>query len=399
MEDNILQVRMLGSFSIRMGEQEINDSDNRSKKVWLLLAYMIYCRSRSISQEELVGLLWNGDESSSNPFNALKTMFHRVRTSLNQLDNSAGHTLIIRREGSYAWNTAVSLFFDVDEFERLCRSGSALSDKEERLDIFLQALALYQGDFLQKLSSEPWVVPIAAYFHNLYVQTLLETLPLLEEKGRLNEAEALCRKGVEIEPYNELLYQHLMRSLMDQGEQRAAITVYENMSQLLFDSFGIMPSDESRALYREAVRTVNDRAVSISTIREQLREPDGASGALFCDYDFFKIIYHAEARSIARSGAAVHICLLSVTDEQGGDLSKRSLDRCMENLQELIRFSLRRGDVAARCSVSQYILLLPQANYENSCKVCERIIKGFCRQYPHSPAQLHYSVQPLEPTL
>lgn len=399
MEDNILQVRMLGSFSIRMGEQEINDSDNRSKKVWLLLAYMIYCRSRSISQEELVGLLWNGDESSSNPFNALKTMFHRVRTSLNQLDSSAGHTLIIRREGSYAWNTAVPFVFDVDEFERLCRSGSALSDKEERLDIFLQALALYQGDFLQKLSSEPWVVPIAAYFHNLYVQTLLETLPLLEEKGRLNEAEALCRKGVEIEPYNELLYQHLMRSLMDQEEQRAAITVYENMSQLLFDSFGIMPSDESRALYREAVRTVNDRAVSISTIREQLREPDGAGGALFCDYDFFKIIYHAEARAIARSGAAVHICLLSVTDEQGGDLSKRSLDRCMENLQELIRFSLRRGDVAARCSVSQYILLLPQANYENSCKVCERIIKGFCRQYPHSPAQLHYSVQPLEPNL
>ena len=397
MEDNILQVRMLGSFSIRLGEQEINDSDNRSKKVWLLLAYMIYCRSRSISQEELVGLLWNGDESSSNPFNALKTMFHRVRTSLNQLDSSAGHTLIIRREGSYAWNTAVSLFFDVDEFERLCRSGSALSDKEERLDIFLQALALYQGDFLQKLSSEPWVVPISAYFHNLYVQTLLETLPLLEEKGRLNEAEALCRKAVELEPYNELLYQHLIRNLMDQGEQRAAITVYETMSQLLFDSFGIMPSDESRALYREAVRTVNDRAVSISTIRDQLREPDGAGGALFCDYDFFKIIYHAEARSIARSGAAVHFCLLSVTDEEGGDLSKRSLDRCMENLQELIRFSLRRGDVAARCSVSQYILLLPQANYENSCKVCERIIKGFCRQYPHSPAQLHYSVQPLEP--
>ena len=139
--------------------------------------------------------------------------------------------------------------------------------------------------------------------------------------------------------------------------------------------------------------------MSISTVREQLREPEGCGGALFCEYDFFKIIYHAEARAIARSGDAVHICLLSVTDEQGEDLSKRSLDRCMENLQELIRVGLRRGDVAARCSMSQYILLLPQANYENSCKVCERIIKGFCRQYTHSPAQLHYSVQPLEPNL
>ena len=94
---------------------------------------------------------------------------------------------------------------------------------------------------------------------------------------------------------------------------------------------------------------------------------------------------------------AVHICLLSVTDAAGEELAKRSLDRCMENLQELIRTSLRRGDIAARCSVSQYILMLPQANYENSCKVCDRIVRAFFRQYPHSPAKLHFTVQHLEP--
>ena len=71
----------------------------------------------------------------------------------------------------------------------------------------------------------------------------------------------------------------------------------------------------------------------------------------------------------------------------------------MENLQEQIRNNLRRGDAASRCSASQYILMLPHANYENSCMVCERIIRAFTRQYPHSPAELHYSVQPLEPTL
>ena len=129
----------------------------------------------------------------------------------------------------------------------------------------------------------------------------------------------------------------------------------------------------------------------------ELREPDGPRGALVCEYDFFKILYHAEARSILRSGNAVHIGLLSVTSESGGELPKRSLDRVMENLLDLIRSCLRKGDIASRCSVSQFILMLPQANYENSCMVCERIIKSFCRQYPHSPAQLHYTVQPLEP--
>ena len=71
----------------------------------------------------------------------------------------------------------------------------------------------------------------------------------------------------------------------------------------------------------------------------------------------------------------------------------------MQNLLGVIRSSLRRGDVASRCSVSQYILLLPQANYENSCMVCDRIVKAFGRQYPHSPAVLRFSVQPLDPKL
>ena len=69
----------------------------------------------------------------------------------------------------------------------------------------------------------------------------------------------------------------------------------------------------------------------------------------------------------------------------------------MENMRNLICLNLRKGDIASQCSISQFILMLPQANYENSCMVCERVIRAYCRQYPHSPATLHYSVQPLEP--
>ena len=69
----------------------------------------------------------------------------------------------------------------------------------------------------------------------------------------------------------------------------------------------------------------------------------------------------------------------------------------MNNLQNIIISNLRRGDVVTRCSVSQLIVMLPQANYENSCGICQRILKAFSRQYPHSPADIHYTVHPLEP--
>ena len=399
MEENQLRVCMLGSFSIERNGERMDDSGNRSKKVWLLLAYMIYCRNRTVSQEELTALLWRDEENSSNPLNALKTMFHRARTMLNQLGSSAGHDLIVRRDGSYAWNTEIPLWFDVEQFDELCRTGAMAREENRRLECYLQAVALYRGDFLSKLSSEAWVVPIAAYFHNLYTQVVQECLVILEEQGRKREAVDICRQALGIEPYSEELYRHLIRDLLDTEDQRGAIAAYEEMSELFFSNFGVMPAEDIRAMYREAVRSVNDRAVPMGVVREQLREQDPLAGAMVCEYDFFKVLYHAEARMVARSGDAVHIGLLSVLGEGGKELPKRSLDRAMENLEEQIRLNLRRGDIASRCSVSQFILMLPQANYENSCMVCERVLKAFCRQYPHSPAEIHYSVQPLEPNV
>lgn len=52
---------------------------------------------------------------------------------------------------------------------------------------------------------------------------------------------------------------------------------------------------------------------------------------------------------------------------------------------------MRSLDAAFR----QYIILLPQANYENSRMVADRLVSAFYRRYPHSPARLRYTVQPL----
>ena len=394
-----LQVQMLGRFVIRCGDQVISDDDNRSRKIWLMLAYMICCRNRAVAQSDLTGLCWSEQEQSSDPFNALKTIFHRARTTLDRLGDGMGRTLILRKAGNYSWNNEVPLLLDIETFESLCRAGMAEKDEDKRLHLYRQALELYAGDFLPKLSAETWVVPIAAYYHNLYVQTVLETAALLEKHEKAEETAALCRKAIGVEPFREELYQHLIRSLAASGDKQGAIAAYEEMSELFFSNFGVMPSDELRRLYRDILCTVSDRTLSMETLREELREKDMPGGAMICEYDFFRIICHAAARALSRSGNAVHICLLSVTAKDGGALAKRSLELVMENLQNRMRSNLRRGDVAARCSVSQFIVMLPQANYENSCMVCDRLIRSFYRQYPHTPAKITYSVQPLEPTV
>jgi DNA-binding SARP family transcriptional activator len=399
MTNDTLRVRMLGEFSLAIGQHEITDRDNRSRKSWLLLAYLVYCRSRAVTPEELVELLWGSDETSANPLNALKTMLHRVRASLDQLGDEMGHVLILRKKGTYFWNNTFPLTLDVDEFESLCRQGAGEEDEDLRLDCYLRALAIYRGDFLDKLSSEPWVVPLSAYYHNLYVQALLEALSLLSARARTQEIVDLCAQAVAVEPYSEELYGYYLRGLLALSQQREVVKQYKTFSQRLLDNFGLLPNEELRALNREALAVVNDRTIPMSLVMSQLKEPVSLPGALICEYDFFKIIYQATARAMIRSGDAAHLGLLTVTGPDGQPLSRRSLDVAMDNLQDTIQRNLRKGDIAARCSVCQFIVMLPLANYENSCMVCRRVVKAFQRQYPHSPATLEFTVQALEPAI
>lgn len=396
MEMAALEVRMLGRFSITRGGREVGDGDNRSRKAWEILAYMIYFRGQTIPQEELLARFWGKNGKSVRPVNALKTMFHRIRTMLDALGPNAGRELVIRRNGAYAWNSYLPLRVDVDDFAALCKSAETGENEDKRLEEYRRALDLYAGDFLPKLSEESWVVPINACLHGYFVKVCRETVALLEKRGMTDEVIALCRRAVEIEPSEDDFYCHLMKGLIARGERREATGVYRGMRDLLFSNFGVMPSDEAASLYREAVRPLNDREISIDIIRKQLRETKPDSGALVCDYDMFKGVYRMLARSVMRSGDAVHLALLSVSGEKG-TLSRRSREICMGNLLGLIRQNLRRGDVVARCSLSQYIVLLQQADYENSCGIMERINRSFARHYPHSPAQLIYAVQPIEP--
>lgn len=390
-----LQVQMLGQFTLRYGDRTISDSDDRSRQVWSLLAYMLYNHGRSFAQEELIRLYWSNGEKSADPGNALKSIFHRIRTALDKLQPGLGRLLIRRKAGRYFWNNAMPLSLDIEDFEAHFHAAEAAGDDDVRLAEYQAALALYAGDPLPRMTDEIWTIPIVAYYHSLYTRAAAGAIELLEKQERTAEAVALCRRAIHIEPYQEDLYEHLMRGLLRTGDMKGAMSVYEEMSELLLAHFGVMPSETLRTLYRQATRTVNDRTLTMDEVCSQLAEPAPHGGAMVCEYDFFKILYRAEARSIARNGHSANICLLSVYGKDGEMLARRSLDPAMNNLQVLVQNNLRRGDVIARCSISQYIILLPQANYENSRMVADRLVSAFYRRYPHSPARLRYTVQPL----
>jgi len=232
----------------------------------------------------------------------------------------------------------------------------------------------------------------------MYIQAVTEVIPLLNARGRHAKSIEICRAALLLEPYNETLCRQLMEAYISTGDHDGAVSVYNSLRQQLFTDLGISPGKELYALYRQASKNLNIQTLPIEEVLDYLQETDAAEGAMQCDYDHFKILCHAQARSMMRSGQATHIAVLSVYNPDQ-ELSKRAAERAMEYLGEQIRMNLRRGDIFSRCSTTQYVIMLPQANYENSSMVCRRIIGAFSRRHPHITARIQFAVRPLVPDL
>ena len=388
-----LKIQMLGGFSLRLGKRELQDTDTRSKKVWVLLAYLIIHREQTVTQRTLIDLLWGDETDPINPENALRITMHRTRTLLEQLSPELGRGMILRRRGGYQWNGGGEV--DSERFEALCCQKA--EDPDLRLRNLMEAISLYRGDYLPRQSGEVWVVSTAAYLHNLFVSAAQEAVELLIQQGRSHEAAGVCRRCLALEPYHEGFCRELMQLLAAAGDRRGAAEVYDRLSKRLFDDFGISPSEETRAVYRAAAYSPEDRVLSIDDVMGNLRESDAPSGALQCDFDYFRILCHALSRTMERSGGAAHVVLLDVISTAEREMPRQTIDRVMGQLSQQIRLSLRRGDVFCQCSVSQFTVLLSRANFENCQMICDRILRNFRRAYPYVPIRIAYQIRPLSP--
>ncbi len=399
---NRIQIRMLGEFSLACGDCIVSDKDNRSKKVWTLLEYLIAFHTAEISRETLLGLLWPCAEGGIDSENALKTLLHRARAVLDSL-GGAPQKLILHRRGAFQWNNSADFELDLDLFHHACSSASdpELSD-EEQLEFCVSAFRLYRGRFLPKNTEDDWVIPVAEYYHSLYIATVHRMIELLISRSRFDEVIRTASAASAIDPYDELLHYHLIRSLYMTGRRRDAVERYHEVLRLFYDKFGINPSEDITNLYKEIIREELFPVADLNIIKGQLREHNAKKRAYFCDFSVFKNFYHVEARSALRSGLSVFLCLITL--EPAGGAAKPAegnslMASAMARMADTIGQSLRAGDVYARYSACQYIIMVSAASYENCTKIGQRITEGFSSLKPKLSVRVFFTLSELEPLL
>ena len=388
----VIYISLLGNFEIKNGDAKIEENINRSKKMWNLLGYIITYHNKHISQNEYIDMLWP-DEVSSNPVNALKTLLSRVRTLLEPVAINK-ENFILSSQGSYQWNKTLPCVIDIEEFEKYCKKATDITyPEEERIKFFKKALDLYQGDFLTKHSTELWVIPLATYYHNLYLDTVKAFLQLLNTRNEYELMEYYCSKALQIERFDETLHCIFIQILLNQGNTIAAMNHYEQTTDLLYLNLGVKPSKELRSLYLNIIRTQKTLETDLNIIQGDLKEAEFKSGPFVCEYCIFQETYRLIARQAAREGRSVYLCLITVSDAKGDIPSLNKLDAAMKRLLDAINDSLRRGDVVYRYSGAQYVILLPDINYEDGSMVMERIIKKYYQANRRSVLHLKYKLE------
>jgi len=394
-ESQTVNISTLGKFELALGGKKVSSDMDRSNRIWSFLAYLIMRGNKSVSQSELIDAFWPED-SNQNPSSSLKTLIYRTRI---MLANTFGEDiqLIVSQRGAYSWNHKYECVIDVSEFELLCALASkADTPKEDKLLHYSKAFALYQGDFLPRLASELWVIPLATHYHNIFTQSIGRYVELLFEAGRYNEAVDVCTKASMIEAYDENIHALLATAYLRQGNIAAALSHYETATDFLYRNLGVHPSEQLRNVYLEIMQNYKGLETDIESICKHLGEPDTETGAFVCDYGFFRQVYRLDARRLARIGSCAHLALITLAPKNNDPSSLGLLNDGMGRLLHILRSTLRRGDVISRYSGAQYVVLLPSSNYEDSEMILGRILSDFRKVAPRQGLNITFKIQQLD---
>lgn len=389
-----MRITLFGDLTVQAGDSSISAKLNGSRKMSGLLAYLLLHSGQNVTVQELLDVLWPENERDD-PVNALKTLVYRVRLRMKEDGIPYYKECILAQNGTYRWNPRIPCEVDALLFESSGKAGLGAVFLPEKAALLEKAVAYYTGEFLPCCSGDEWVIPLNVYYHSLYLRVVLALIPLREEQKDDLAVVELCRQALAREPLEEELHCCLLQAFGNLSRTRDAEEHYLYMKALFAKRLGVTPSEKVRSLYQKIVDSEKRAESDLTMIKKDLQEPGIAEGAFVCEYSMFKQIFRLETRKAARSSSDTFLALLTLHSTTGGAIPPALVDTAMNQLLIISQTCLRKNDVIARYSGSQYVLMLLTSTAENARTVMERIQRLFQRQHPGSPATIRFRIQPL----
>ena len=373
----MLTVNTFGKFQITDGEAIIDDNNLNSIMLSKLLMYILLYRDKTLSTEDIVADIWR-EEEVENPNGALKNLVYRLRKILNKYFGDT--EFIITNRGSYKWNDEVKVVIDNELFEKLIGEAKVENVYEQAIVKYEQAVDLYNGFFMSKLLDLHWIMTLNTYYHSMYLSAVKALAELYIKTEKYEKLEVLCTQAIHFESGDEQLYCYQIEARMRSGKISLALDSYEKAREIMEKELGVRKTTVLNKVYQELL-SMNKGSVTynINEVHDDIVQ-ENPIGVFLCGYPIFKEIYHLESRKAIRSGEPENLVLLTLEskiEDEVKELSEYRIKQAMVVLEQTLKECLRVGDVAAKYSESQFIILLPTCTYDLALLVANRIIALF----------------------
>ena len=373
---DVIIVHMFGSFSMDYnGKLITGKSKNSESQFNYMMQLLLHEGSKGVTKNTLISTLFaNRDVNNMN--HAIHSVIYNAKKRLEEY-GLPKENYIIQKEGVFYWNGTTPIKEDAREFEALIAQAKAEEDKDKKIELYLSALHLYAGDFLEGQVSVAWIARENWRYRQLFTKAVNDLAVLLREKGKYDALEDIGKLATHVQPFSN--WETLtMEALVNSGQYEKAMKLYEETVDLYMYEQGIKPSNKMFELVNELGSQFEHNIGILEDIRNDLKEEEEGHGGYLCSYPVFMGIYQSINRITERSGQTAYLMLCTIIDTKGNALTKGSnLEELSNRLESAIQTTIRRSDIMNKYSKSQYLVLLLNTTMENCEIIKKRINEKF----------------------
>lgn len=375
----MLKIYTLGDFDIKIDDRSILQEIGNHPRLMKLFKYFLTFQGKKLLPENIIEDIWKEDEFK-NPLNVLRTQISRIR-NLVDLENYGKQAFfeIVYIDGYYVFNIYENCIVDFLVMQSCIDKYHSLGDMDDMINVCRAGVSLYKGDYLGELGLEDWVIPVRNRFDRMYLNNLSHYLQLLKDRSMDNLIISICEEAMSYKPYEEIIHIYFIESLINVGQNRAALDHYKYFTSKLYNDLGVVPSNQMKILYRR-IKSQDEKssvAISLNNLDEELRKSSNIEGALLCDKNCFQVLYDLEVRSRDRGQRDSFICILTIDNLGYNKLDQKQLKIAMTILLDIAFHAMRKGDVVCQWNKNQLLLLLSSLEQSHVSDIGARLDQKF----------------------
>lgn len=250
-----LRVQLLGPFRLWRGREEVPAAEWTRQKARQLFHLMLTCRDTLLEREQMTEMLWPelDPESALRDFKIAYSTLCRVLEP--ERRRNAPSAFVMRDDSRYGLRPEADIWLDTAEFDRLLAQGEPLIANEEGreagIDHYRQALALYQGDYLQEYPYAEWASEERERLLTQYLRAAERLATTLVDEQAWDEAIGVCQAILARDDCWEQAYRLLMLAYAGQGNRPQALRTFQRCTERLQAELGVGPMPATIRIYEQ----------------------------------------------------------------------------------------------------------------------------------------------------